>query len=309
MKISTVDINRVVPDPDNARLHDDRNIRAIAGSLEKFGQQKPIVVDGDYRVIAGNGTVSAAQSLGWKKIKAVKTELTGDEARAFALADNRTAELAEWDDRILKVQLGELLKVDFDIEAIGFEVPGAEEPPPDNNNERKGREEFDKNSTNDEVDLLMGFKTAMVRDAPSAPMALFEANGLLKGKVLDFGGGMDTHSHPKYDPYYNHDPALLRKQYDTVTCNYVLNVQAHVGARANTLLALRALLRPGGRALISVMSDKDNGGEEALVRSARGFQIYMSKASWEVEIKNIFKFVKRVRASFAAWECSDENIL
>lgn len=129
MKISTVDINRVVPDPDNARLHDDRNIRAIAGSLEKFGQQKPIVIDGDSRVIAGNGTVAAAQSLGWKKIQVVRTELTGDEARAFALADNRTAELAEWDDRILKVQLGELLKVDFDIEAIGFEVPG-EEPDP-----------------------------------------------------------------------------------------------------------------------------------------------------------------------------------
>jgi DNA modification methylase len=214
MKISTVDINRVVPDPDNARLHDDRNIRAIAGSLEKFGQQKPIVIDGDSRVIAGNGTVAAAQSLGWKKIQVVRTELTGDEARAFALADNRTAELAEWDDRILKVQLGELLKVDFDIEAIGFEVPGAEEGGTEGLTDPDDVPEVDQNvfkveqgqiwelgdhrlmcgdsTDKGDVDRLMdGAKADMVFTDPPYGMKAVEKSGVLSKRYKPIVGDQD----------------------------------------------------------------------------------------------------------------------
>jgi len=95
-------------DPANVRLHDARNLEAIKQSLEKFGQQKPIVVDGDGIVRAGNGTLMAARELGWKTISAVRTELTGDEAIAYAVADNRTAELAEWDRAELAALLDRL---------------------------------------------------------------------------------------------------------------------------------------------------------------------------------------------------------
>lgn len=78
-------------------------------SLRRFGQQKPIVVDSKGVVRAGNGTLEAAKRLGWEVIDCVKTSLEGSDAIAYAIADNRTAELAEWDDDVLAAQLNGLL--------------------------------------------------------------------------------------------------------------------------------------------------------------------------------------------------------
>ncbi len=104
----------------NARLHPEKNLEAIKGSLTKFGQQKPIVIDKKNIVVAGNGTLAAAKALGWKDINAVVTELDDLNKAAFALADNRTSELAEWDSDILKESLNLLLLNDFDFSAIGL---------------------------------------------------------------------------------------------------------------------------------------------------------------------------------------------
>lgn len=101
MIIERVKIDSLSLDPANARKHSKKNLDAIKGSLRKFGQQKPIVVDKNGVVVAGNGTLAAAKELSWEEISAVRTELTGPEAMAFAAADNRTAELAEWDVEIL----------------------------------------------------------------------------------------------------------------------------------------------------------------------------------------------------------------
>lgn len=98
-------ITQLVSDPANARKHGARNLDAIRSSLARFGQQKPIVIDRNNVVRAGNGTFEAAKSLGWKDIAVVVTELDGSEATAYAIADNRTAELAEWDDEILAATL------------------------------------------------------------------------------------------------------------------------------------------------------------------------------------------------------------
>jgi hypothetical protein len=87
----------LTPDPENVRQHDRRNIQAIINSLRRFGQQKPIVIDRNNVVVAGNGTLQAAKELGWSTIMAIRTELEGNAAKAFAIADNRTAELADWD--------------------------------------------------------------------------------------------------------------------------------------------------------------------------------------------------------------------
>ena len=121
-------------DPENARKHSQKNLDAIKASLTKFGQRKPIVTNSAGVILAGNGTVEAARSLGWDHIEVVVVPSDWDEAtaRAFALADNRTAELAEWDENVLAKQLLELLDVDFDIEVLGFELPEPEiEPEPD----------------------------------------------------------------------------------------------------------------------------------------------------------------------------------
>ena len=117
MKTETVKIKELANDPANVRKHDERNLDAIKASLQRFGQQKPIVVDSKGIVVAGNGTLLAAKSLGWKDIEIVRTELEGANAIAYAVADNRTSELAVWDDDALARTL-EALKNDDSIEQL-----------------------------------------------------------------------------------------------------------------------------------------------------------------------------------------------
>ncbi len=101
-------------DQANARRHDTRNLDAIKASLAKFGQRKPIVVQkGGMVVRAGNGTLAAARALGWTEIAAVVVDEGDVEATAYAIADNRTAELASWDDDVLGSLLGQLQSDDF----------------------------------------------------------------------------------------------------------------------------------------------------------------------------------------------------
>lgn len=102
-----VPIEDLHADPANLRKHPERSIRAIKASLARFGQRKPIVVDAGGVTIAGAGTLEAARQLGWSHIAAVRYEdLTGAERTAFAIADNRTAELSEWDADGLRATLG-----------------------------------------------------------------------------------------------------------------------------------------------------------------------------------------------------------
>ena len=108
-------------DKRNARKHDAKNIKAIKDSLVKFGQQKPIVVMEDGTVIAGNGTLAAAKELGWETIDVHWTALKADEAIAYGLVDNRSAELAEWDDANLKELLGELDQGGWDLAGLGWD--------------------------------------------------------------------------------------------------------------------------------------------------------------------------------------------
>ena len=85
--------------PGNPRRGD---IEAVKRSLEAFGQRKPIVVRrSDSVVIAGNHTLQAAQALGWDEIAVVWVDDDEVTSKAFALADNRTAELGDYDEEAL----------------------------------------------------------------------------------------------------------------------------------------------------------------------------------------------------------------
>lgn len=119
MQVERIEISKLTLDPSNARKHSERNIEAIVASLNRFGQQKPIVIDKSSVVRAGNGTLAAAKSLGWTHINCVQTELDGMDATAYAIADNRTAELAEWDVDVLAAEL-EGLQLEGMLEVSGF---------------------------------------------------------------------------------------------------------------------------------------------------------------------------------------------
>ena len=122
LEVERVEVSTLLNDPANVRKHNERNLESIKASLARFGQQKPIVVGRDGVVIAGNGTLAAARSLGWSMIDIVRSHLTGAEATAYAIADNRTAELAEWDDDALAQQLAALQIEDEELLAVtGFD--------------------------------------------------------------------------------------------------------------------------------------------------------------------------------------------
>ncbi len=138
MKLVKFELDTLTLDPENARLHSDRNIEVIAQSLEKFGQQKPIVVDGENVVVAGNGTVLAARKLGWQAVYGVRSDLNGMDRRAYAIADNRATDTSQWDFAQLIRQLDEIEQEmgdtaftgfsDFDVADLRAMLDGAPDP-------------------------------------------------------------------------------------------------------------------------------------------------------------------------------------
>lgn len=122
MNIEKMQVSTLSTDPENARKHSERNVESIKSSLRRFGQQKPIIVDASNVVRAGNGTLEAARQLGWEEIDVCITTLQGSEATAYAIADNRTAELAEWDNDVLAATLEGLVVDDSDLlDACGYD--------------------------------------------------------------------------------------------------------------------------------------------------------------------------------------------
>jgi len=109
LRALAVPIDTLRPDAANARTHDEKNIDAIVASLHRFGQRLPIVVQKQGMIVrAGNGRLQAAKSMGWQYIAAVVVDEASVDATAFAIADNRTAELAGWDDETLAALLQSL---------------------------------------------------------------------------------------------------------------------------------------------------------------------------------------------------------
>lgn len=108
-------------DPENVRAHPGPSVDAMVASLEAFGQVKPVVRRADGTVIAGNATLRAARILGWTHLAALTTDLTGDDAAAFAVADNRSAEFATWDRARLAEIISELRQEDAALAlSVGF---------------------------------------------------------------------------------------------------------------------------------------------------------------------------------------------
>lgn len=117
-------IDSIHPDPANSRRHGERNLETIKASLTRYGQRKPIVVNKLTNVIeAGNGTWDAAKALGWTQLAVVFVEDDPSTATGYMIADNRSAELATWDDQALAQHLKALAAED----QLGFTGFSADE--------------------------------------------------------------------------------------------------------------------------------------------------------------------------------------
>ncbi len=120
-QVDLVDIDKLEPSKRNARTHSAKQIEQIARSLEKFGWTNPILIDESTTIIAGHGRWQAAKLLGMARVPVLAIQhLSDDDKRLYAIADNKLAENAGWDDAILKLELGELADLDIDLTITGF---------------------------------------------------------------------------------------------------------------------------------------------------------------------------------------------
>lgn len=120
MQIELWELSRIKPYDKNPRLNDDA-VPAVAASLKEFGFRQPIVVDPDGVIIVGHTRFKAARHLGLERVPVhVATDLTEAQIKAYRLADNQTATLAEWDYDLLPIELTDLQALNYDIGLLGF---------------------------------------------------------------------------------------------------------------------------------------------------------------------------------------------
>ena len=122
MKITQKKVESLIPYINNSRTHSDEQVAQIAGSIKEFGWTNPILVDGDNGIIAGHGRLLAARKLGYKEVPTIElADLTETQKKAYIIADNKLALNAGWDNELLKLELGEIEELGFNLELMGFD--------------------------------------------------------------------------------------------------------------------------------------------------------------------------------------------
>jgi DNA modification methylase len=120
MRVEMWKIGDVKPYPNNPRVN-DQAVDAVVASIREFGFRQPIVVDADGVIIAGHTRYKAALKLRLKKVPVhVAKNLTPVQVKAYRIADNKTAELADWDHDRLVQELAELEQMAFDLDLLAF---------------------------------------------------------------------------------------------------------------------------------------------------------------------------------------------
>ncbi len=122
MKITTMKITDIRPYEKNPRINDGA-VEAVANSIREFGWRSPIVVDQDFVIVCGHTRYKAALSLGLEEVPVhVADNLTPEQIQAYRIADNKTAEIAEWNYELLPLEIKELQEADFDLSLLGFDT-------------------------------------------------------------------------------------------------------------------------------------------------------------------------------------------
>lgn len=125
MEIIYKPVSDLIPYENNPRKNDDA-VDYVANSIKEFGFKVPIIVGSDNVIVTGHTRLKAAIKLGLTEVPViVADDLTEEQINAFRLADNKVAEVAEWDDARLLLELDGL---DFDMSAFGFDLGDVEMP-------------------------------------------------------------------------------------------------------------------------------------------------------------------------------------
>jgi len=121
-KVERRKVADLIPYARNSRTHSEAQVAQIAASIKEWGWTVPVLIEDDGGLIAGHGRVLAAQKLGIDEVPCMIAEGWSEaRKRAYIIADNKLALNAGWDDDMLKIELGELGDLDFDLSLTGFD--------------------------------------------------------------------------------------------------------------------------------------------------------------------------------------------
>lgn len=119
MKIIQKRVSELIPYDNNPRFN-DKAVEFVANSIDKFGFRVPVIIDKNNVIVAGHTRVKACEKLGLDNIPCtIADDLTPEQIKAYRLADNKVAEMSEWDFEKLEVELLELS--DVNMELFGFD--------------------------------------------------------------------------------------------------------------------------------------------------------------------------------------------
>src|SRR5712692_1417449 len=120
MQVELRPIGTIRPYENNPRIN-DQAVDVVAASIREFGFRQPIVVDGEGVIIIGHVRYKAALKLGLDKVPVhVAKDLTPEQVKALRIADNKTADLSDWNYDLLPIELAELQGMDYDLSLLGF---------------------------------------------------------------------------------------------------------------------------------------------------------------------------------------------
>lgn len=244
MKIEQRMLKDVRPYENNPRVNDDA-VASVAASIREFGFRQPIVVDEDGVIIVGHTRYKAAQQLGLEKVPVhVAKGLTPAQVKAYRIADNQTATLAEWNYDLLPIELADLQGLNFDLDLLGFDTdelakilspelkdgqcdPDDVPAPPDEATTQKG-------------DLwLLGEHRLLCGDSS----AVADVDRLLDGQPIHLCN-TDPPYNVKVEPRSNNAIAAGLSSFQGTTHHQKLDVERHPEKAKPTAKKLRAKDRP-----------------------------------------------------------------
>lgn len=218
---------------------------------------------------------------GWEipEMMPVNFHVCEDRKEAIAILSNV---FSQKEAQVNEVVFGEWLDIeeidmgsDMILGDMDFGFVEDDEPKQHEAKKQVNQNEKIKGTDIEKLSELSGYKTAMSRTKISAPIRYLKNKNLLLGDVLDYGGGKEIHDYEIYDPAFNPDMKLLTRKYDTITCNYVLNVLPLEHNCIELIFSIFYILKPSGIAYFSVYQK-----DEFDTKSKSGFQSGKSLKCW-----------------------------
>lgn len=121
MEIKYIKTSELTVYVNNTRTHSEEQVGQLVNSIKKFGFTNPLLIDGERQIIAGHGRLLAAKKMQMEEVPCIVLDhLNEEERKAYVIADNKLALNAGWDEELLKIEMGALDNLGFDLSVLGF---------------------------------------------------------------------------------------------------------------------------------------------------------------------------------------------